>query len=532
MQPMPETPKNPPRPSNPYTNAQHSTPRHPNSNNTNHHQQNKQQNLTSWLQTAQTLPADNPNFSPATIPKHNQRKNILHRRRNQQKSHRPTQASPSTSQEQPESSQQGSQITQQTLPNNTGIQTIISPPSDNDHWGDPLHPLPPNSFRILSKNVNSLPTTDNFVQWRAAAAAGQTTCASVMCFQETNLRWDHNNHTRVAQIMRKSYDAVKISVSSSDEPSAPEYQPGGTFIATLGPWTSRVQHAANDSTGLGRWSYLTLRLKNDRKLQILSGYRVCEQNPTLGSRTCYNQQLRLLTAAGHHDPNPRKQFFLDLTQLVKTWRAHDNEIILCLDLNEDTSILNPLEDLGFLLSQTDLVDLHRHRHPTKHTPATHQRGSLTIDAILGSPQVAEAVLGAFYLPHGEPITLTGDHRTLGIDLEATVLFGTRLPTSLLTFHHGVNSNAYPVVPEFCKEVVRQCDELHLFDRLDNLLLQHKFQPHHHTELEEIDEQLTQILVHTDQKFRKRNNLPWSPILHTAYLTHRYWMLCLTQKRTE
>ena len=147
-----------------------------------------------------------------------------------------------------------------------------------------------------------------------------------------NIRWEHNNHQAVQQIFWKSHDAAKISVSSSNEPSENEYQPGGTFTATLGPWTSRVWHAASNSTGLGRWSYLTLRLKDDRKLHILSGYRVCKQNPTLGSRTCYNQQLRLLTAAGHANPNPRKQFFLDLTQLIKQWRTQNQEVIVCLDL--------------------------------------------------------------------------------------------------------------------------------------------------------------------------------------------------------
>jgi len=307
---------------------------------------------------------------------------------------------------------------------------------------------------------------------------------------------------------------------------------GGTFTALLGPWVSRAWQIGSDHTSLGRWSYIALRIKDHQKLIILSGYRVCEQNPTLGSRTCYNQQLRLLTAAGHHNPNPRKQFFLDLTQQIQIWRAQNSEIIICLDLNEDTSKLNPTEDLGWLLSKTDLLDLHRHRHPHLPTPATHQCGSLTIDVILGSPAVAQVVTRAFYLPHGEPLTLTGDHRTLGVDLDATILFGNRLPTLIFTFHRGVNSNAFPIVPEFCKAIVKQCEAHQLFERIDHLLRQTKFLPHHHEELEAIDTELTEIIVRTDQKFWKRNNLPWSPTLHYAYLTHRYWMLCLTQKRTE
>jgi len=119
-----------------------------------------------------------------------------------------------------------------------GIQTTLHPNTDNIHWGDALYPTPATNFRILSKNVNSLPTTDHYAQWQAAAAAAQDATANVLCLQETNIRWEHNNHQAVQQIFRKSHDAAKISVSSSNEPSENEYQPGGTFTATLGPWTS------------------------------------------------------------------------------------------------------------------------------------------------------------------------------------------------------------------------------------------------------------------------------------------------------
>jgi len=88
------------------------------------------------------------------------------------------------------------QINQQTIQNQTGIQTTLDPPTHNNHWGDPIHPVPANTFRIISKNVNSLPTTNNFLHWRVAATAVLEIEANIMCFQETNLRWDNLNHTK------------------------------------------------------------------------------------------------------------------------------------------------------------------------------------------------------------------------------------------------------------------------------------------------------------------------------------------------
>jgi len=451
-----ETQPSPPRTNNPYTHTENRNSSNSNSApQTRIHNTNTQRDLTSWLTTARNNPAASPNFQRQ---RHKPPSRIIAKNR--------LRTLTTTTQHNPETppTPTDTPLTPQALPPNQqtityppGIQTTLDPPTHNNHWGDPLYPVPTNTFRIISKNMNSLPTTDNFLHWRAATAAAQETDAQVMCFQETNLRWDHNNHTKVTQIFRKNLQSVKISVSSSNEPSAKEYQPGGTFTATFGSLTSRVILTGSDASGLGSWSYITMRLSNDRKLTILSGYRVCDQNPTLGSRTSYNQQLRLLTAAGHFNPDPRKHFFMDLIPLIQQWRAQRHEVIICLDVNENTSILNPTEDLGLLLSKTDLVDLHTYRHPTFSTPATHQRGSATIDAILGSPQVAQALRGAFYLPHGEPLSLSGDHRTLGVDIDTTILFDNKLPPMMNNYHRGVNSNAYPTVPEFCKEVVTQCE---------------------------------------------------------------------------
>jgi len=314
---QPEARPSPPQSTNPYRPAHQRHPDNQNCENPITPQNRTQQNLHHWLHTARNNPVASPNYLPANRPTHQ----WTTQRPRQRQNHRTPQTpdTPQTPTEPTNVSQPNTQPDQQTLPTYTGIQTSLGPPTDNAHWGDPLHPMDPNSFRIISKNINSLPTTDSFVQWRAATAAGKETRASVMCFQETNLRWDNNNHMKVAQIFIQSYNVVKISVSSSDEPSAKEYQPGGTFTATLGPWTSRVIHTGSDASGLGRWSYITLRLKEPKKLTIVSGYRVCDQNPSLGSRTSYNQQLRLLMAAGHYNPDPRKQFFMDLILSMQQW---------------------------------------------------------------------------------------------------------------------------------------------------------------------------------------------------------------------
>jgi len=124
-----------------------------------------------------------------------------------------------------------------------------------------------------------------------------------------------------------------------------------------------------------------------------------------------------------------------------------------MDINKDSKQLNPDAGLGELLAKTDLLDLHWHHFPSRPTPPMHQRGSKTIDVILGSLHVAQALIHAWYLPFGEPIPLLGDHHALGIELDINILLGHKLLDILYSFHQGVNSNAYPMVKTFCKKVV-------------------------------------------------------------------------------
>jgi len=97
-----------------------------------------------------------------------------------------------------------------------------------------------------------------------------------------------------------------------------------------------------------------------------------------------------------------------------------------MDINKDSKQLNPDAGLGELLAKTDLLDLHWHHFPSRPTPPMHQRSSKTIDVILGSLHVAQALIHAWYLPFGEPIPLLGDHHALGIELDINILLGHKL----------------------------------------------------------------------------------------------------------
>ncbi len=83
-------------------------------------------------------------------------------------------------------------------------------------------------------------------------------------------------------------------------------------------WKSRVVGKGADTFGLGQWTYIALRGKGNKRLLIVSAYRVCQQTlSTIGPTTATMQQLGSLSRKFREaditsDPKTRLQFIIDL----------------------------------------------------------------------------------------------------------------------------------------------------------------------------------------------------------------------------
>jgi len=96
----------------------------------------------------------------------------------------------------------------------------------------------------------------------------------------------------------------------------------------------------------------------------------------------------------------------------------------------------------------------------------------------------------------------------------------------------MNSQHPQKVHKFCKQVIDQCNSHHLAERIAALQTLDSLTDHHLAELENIDAQLTKILVTADKKCALPSQVEWSPELNHAYLRHRYWSISLTAKCTK
>jgi len=102
------------------------------------------------------------------------------------------------------------------------------------------------------------------------------------------------------------------------------------------------------------------------------------------------------------------------------------------------------------------------------------------------------------LPFGLPITLSGDHRTMGIEFDHDILFGQKVPSPPPLFKRGIYSTAYPTVCKFNDIVAEECAQLKLYDQVQKLADKYLFSDKDHEQLEDIDRQLTKVLTRADQ----------------------------------
>jgi len=386
-------------------------------------------------------------------------------------------------------------------------------------------------LRVVSCNVNSLSPQQDYVQWKAAAYALQNIEADVIALQETNLAWNKAHRCRIRQIFHQAASAAVISTANSAEINTDNHQRGGTMQAIVSNWTPHTVSVGTNKSGLGRWSFIKVQGQSDQRFIFLSGYRVCKnQQVDFGSQNTYNQQYRLLHQQGHRAPDPQSQFIDDLISLVNNWRTQNKAVLICIDANENPQI-QTTTGIHQIFEETELINLHSHRHPGQHRPPTYNRGSTPIDVCAGSIEFADALEAAWYLPFGKPIGLKGNHHTLGVDFNTTKLFQQRVSPLFQLQQCGVNSNNQKLTQKFCKEAMKACQDANIFNHINLLTARDKLTIQERNDIKSLDCKITTILTNADKKCIKQGTHPWSPELHTTYLIHYYWSLKLSHKQT-
>ena len=211
------------------------------------------------------------------------------------------------------------------------------------------------------------------------------------------------------------------------------------MLTLTGKWCGRAEPGGGKHpSGMGRWSYMVLKGKTGQELLVIAAYRVsCVSMPQHGEGTTYHQKHMNMSKTGNINPNPRKQFTLDMIMFIQDHQGRGREILLILDANEEVG--KKSQCITALVQECPLYDILATSHPEKQMPVTFDRGSKTIDYIsLGSIKCKETILMAGALPFYRLIQT--DHRAMYAEFDGEKLFGSDQSAIILEKHRTFTSN--------------------------------------------------------------------------------------------
>lgn len=397
----------------------------------------------------------------------------------------------------------------------------------NETWGDILTTKQPNSLRIYFQNVNGLQPTPTWDKWKEVLSELFRNEVDVAGLVETNINWTPIRSRQANILLRKQFGNGTMINATSDEPSSSVYKQGGTSLLLTGNIIGAIDHGGTDQRGLGRWSYCIIHGRNNIKVVIITAYRICQDTLTTGIHTAYSQQYRILRRQNVLNPNPKKIFDHDLAAQIKQWRHNKYDILLMIDANThllDTRLQRIITDGG-------LYDLIGCTHGV-HSPPTYQRGSHTIDFLFGTNRFKESIKRCGHLAYNQGII--SDHRALWIDFDITLLFRQQF--------HDIYKRP-PVMTAKNKKWsarARQITSAHILkynvrtaiDELQRQVQDPTKRKQSIEKLEMIDSHVHVAMLSGAKAYKVHHNTWWSPDIHHAYLTEKFWKLKKVQAVTK
>ena len=239
---------------------------------------------------------------------------------------------------------------------------------------------------------------------------------------ETNPYWiNYNTQMEYREKTLTKFEVTKSVFSTSEIPSISNYKPGGTAITMTGKWCDRASpETGQDPSGMGRWSFSTLKGRNSMEIVFIIAYRVSEVSmPQHGNGITYHQEHMMLSKKDHPSPNPRAQFIADMIQFIQSHQSKGWEILLMINANE--AVGDSSQGIASVMCACALYNIMQATHPEIELPVTYNRSTKTINHILGSQHCLNSTKCAGILPFYNNIQ--ADHRALYINMDAMLLFG-------------------------------------------------------------------------------------------------------------
>jgi hypothetical protein len=425
----------------------------------------------------------------------------------------------------------------------------VTPPLSTlyDSWGHSLPTIDPSKIiRVFLQNPNGLRLSSTPYALQHDLRLCNEYGAAALCLPETNTNWDLSKTKALfSQALKNTWRNSACIYSKSPEDFISTQQPGGTATVILDNWTSRVIDKGEDPLGLGRWSYVTLQGKADRRLTVVTAY-----NATIsqGDATNFQQQSRVLSRMHreheqHLIAQPRRQFILDLQGWLSDKIEGGHELIVSMDANDTYNpglpgTPHPVEyqperptissthngKLSTLIASCGLRDPLAMQHSSRPFPASHIRGSKRIDYILVTPSLVPAVTNSGSLAFHS--LFHSDHRAYYLDFNSVLLFSAPAYDIAPPSYRQLQLSDPRLKNQYRDILHKQLEYHKIYDKVESLQVASAtgtWSDAHTQDYQSVDKTITEAMLHaesnTGRKFSTRYE--WSPELKWAVQTFRY-----------
>ena len=347
---------------------------------------------------------------------------------------------------------------------------------------------------------------------------------------ETNTCWSHPHLcSQFHSSLRRYYRQSKVNFASPDStidpcPPTDTFQSGGSITLATGGLVSCVSGEVDlsDNSGLGRWSGISLRGRDQTILTIITAYRVCSgaaRTAPLGSAFLREHEYcRMNTTTSS---NPRHMILIDLSLLIRHLQDLGHMIIVMLDAN---ATLDTDHRLASFLSECNLNDL----HSAAPAPSTYIGApARCIDFTFGCNMVKDYVVRSGTLAYSEGPQ--SDHRGLYINLQLNKLFqhntSNILPPDSRSLHTGNPEH----VSHYNASMIKYYEDHNMVKRIEQLSENHQSLSREQVRAALIkwDNDQGRAVKLSESLLRKPTKLyRWSPTLRNTAIIRRYWILRL------
>jgi hypothetical protein len=350
--------------------------------------------------------------------------------------------------------------------------------------------------------------------------------ADIFTFNETHGDDSKATARRVLRLSKRrmwqnNNEDCKIVHSSSTAPVLSFTKPGGNLVGVTGALVGRVRETIKDP--YGRWCGFTMIGKDMKEILVLTAYNVSQyKNAKVGDDTLFNQQVALYKLKNIREPDPKKIFIEDLTELIRKARSEDKDIILTGDFNE--LVGDDPRGMTKVLEAGNLTDAHGHQHGNVDI-TTYTRGTKRLDYVFVTPRLVDHILRSGY--ESFHARIASDHRGYYVDFALAGFLDRQLPSIFSASSRAIRGTHPKNITKYVKHLHSVFEERDIYRRV-------KQQKHWYEKkkLEALDREITAVMLEAEEQCRIHHREPWNEEVNEVMTTANILRIQLSSLRNN